>query len=227
MAAFHALIKIKNYICVNGILPFILRVFELIYEKSITFFWTMVFHLKCRIIGVKAGSNLEVFGNCIIRKHPQSQILIGDNVQIISSSWRSSTANCFNSKLRTVNKTSKIIFGDHSGITGCAIIARSKTISIGVRCILAPGVTIVDSDFHIVWPPERRYNPLESDVDRDQDVTLEENVWVGMGCIILKGVTIGRNSVISAGSVVKQNIPPNCIAGGNPAQVLKQFDVSE
>lgn len=56
------------------------------------------------------------------------------------------------------------------------------------------------------------------------DVVLEENVWVGMGCTILKGVTIGKNSVIAAGSVVVHSIPPNVLAGGNPARVLKRFD---
>ncbi len=91
--------------------------------------------------------------------------------------------------------------------------------------MLAPGVTIVDSDFHIAWPPDRRHNTWETDIDKD--VTLEENVWVGMNCIILKGVTIGKNSVIAAGSVVVHSIPPNCLAGGNPAKVLRQMDEAE
>ena len=110
-------------------------------------------------------------------------------------------------------------------MTGGAIIARSKTIRIGARCMLAPNVTIMDSDFHIAWPPDRRHNTWETDID--EDVTLEENVWVGMSCIILKGVTIGKNSVIAAGSVVVHSIPSNCLAGGNPAKVLKHWDEAE
>jgi acetyltransferase-like isoleucine patch superfamily enzyme len=220
-------LRIEKYVRSNGLLPLVLRVVELIYERSATFVWTLVFHFKCLLMGVKEGHKLEVFGNCIIRKHPQSRIVIGDHVQLISSSWRSSTANCFNCKLVTINKGAAITFGDHSGMTGGVMVARSKTITIGARCMLAPNVTIVDSDFHVTWPPERRHNALETDIERDRGVTLEENVWVGMGCIILKGVTIGKNSVISAGSVVTQSIPPNCIAGGNPAKVVKCLDKAD
>lgn len=217
--------KVIKYVQTNGFLSLIRMAADLFYQRVATSFWTLVFDLKCRLLGVRPGRRLEVFGNCIIRKHPQSQIVIGDNVQLISSSWRSSTANCFNCKLRTFYSTSAIFLGDHSGMTGGAIIARSKTIRIGARCMLAPGVTILDSDFHIAWPPDRRHNTWETDIDKD--VTLEENVWVGMGCIILKGVTIGKNSVIAAGSVVVNSIPPNCLAGGNPAKVLKRMDEAE
>ncbi len=199
-----------------------LFVFDLVFEKTFTYFWTSLFRLECFLRGIPVGKQPEIFGKCIIRKSPQSRIVIGNHVKIISSSWRSSTANCTNSKLRTFYPTSAIIIGDHSGMTGGAIIARSKTIRIGERCMLAPNVTIFDSDFHIIWPPDRRHDTWETDID--EDVTLEDNVWVGMGSIILKGVTIGKNSVVAAGSVVVCDIPPNCLAGGNPAKVLKIFE---
>ena len=192
-----------------------------LYEQIGTTVSTLVFHVDCWLHGVAVGRDLEVFGRCIIRRGPDSRIQIGDHVQIISSSWRSSTANCSPSKLRTFYPTAEIIFGDHSGMTGGAIIARSKTIRVGAYCMLAPNVTILDSDFHIAWPPDRRHDTSETDIDRG--VTLERNVWVGMGTTILKGVTIGENSVIAAGSVVVRDIPANCLAGGNPARVLKSF----
>lgn len=217
--------KAIKYVRTHGLLPLVRMAADSSYQRVATFFWTFAFGLKCWLLGVKSGRRLEVFGNCIIRKHQQSQIVIGDGVILVSSSWRSSTANCFNCKLRTFHSTSAIFLGDGCGMTGGAIIARSKTIRIGARCMLAPGVTIMDSDFHIAWPPDRRHNTWETDIDKD--VTLEENVWVGMGCIILKGVTIGKNSVIAAGSVVVHSIPPNCLAGGNPAKVLKRMDEAE
>lgn len=52
-------------------------------------------------------------------------------------------------------------------------------------------------------------------------ITVEDNVWIGGGCIILAGVTIGSGSVIGAGSVVTKSIPANCIAVGNPCKVIK------
>ena len=182
---------------------------------------TAWFRLQCLWHGVSAGRNLDIFGRCIIRRGLDSRIELGNHVQIISSSWRSSTANCGRSKLRTYYPTARIIMGDRSGMTGGAIIARSKTIRIGAGCMLAPNVTIFDSDFHAVWPPDARRQELP--LSADADVVLEPNVWVGMGVLILKGVTIGENSVIGAGSVVVSDIPANCVAAGNPARVVKTF----
>lgn len=190
-------------------------------ERLMARVWTFLFYIEGRWHGVAVGRDVDIYGRPLIRRGLDSAIVIGDRVQLISSSWRSSTASCSRTKLRTYYPTARIVFGNRSGMTGGSIIARSKAITIGEGCMLAPNVTIFDSDFHIAWPPERRHDTWETDIDRD--VTLERNVWVGTGAIILKGVTIGENSVIAAGSVVVSNIPPNCVAGGNPARVLKTF----
>lgn len=54
-------------------------------------------------------------------------------------------------------------------------------------------------------------------------IKIGDNVWIGWGVIILKGVSIGDNSVIAAGSVVVSDIPENCIAAGNPAKLVKNI----
>ena len=54
-------------------------------------------------------------------------------------------------------------------------------------------------------------------------VTIEDDVWIGANCIILKGVTIGARSVIGAGSVVTKSIPADCIAAGNPCRIVKSL----
>lgn len=54
-------------------------------------------------------------------------------------------------------------------------------------------------------------------------VVIEDDVWVGAHCIILKGVTIGARSVIGAGSVVTKSIPADCVAAGNPCKVIKNL----
>jgi acetyltransferase-like isoleucine patch superfamily enzyme len=53
---------------------------------------------------------------------------------------------------------------------------------------------------------------------------IEKNVWIATGAIIIGGVTVGENAVIAAGSVVTKDIPPNTLAGGNPAKVIRSID---
>lgn len=87
--------------------------------------------------------------------------------------------------------------------------------------MVAPNVIIVDSDFHPPWPPENRLNYPGDEYDKD--VRIGKNCWIGMNAIILKGVNIGDNSIIGAGSVVVKDIPPDSLAAGVPAQVIKVY----
>ncbi|MNH37796.1 Galactoside O-acetyltransferase [compost metagenome] len=77
-------------------------------------------------------------------------------------------------------------------------------------------VNVIDTNFH----------PVDSE-DRSQskDITISDNVWIGRGAVILPGVTIGENSVIAAGSIVTRDIPPNVLAGGTPAKVIRELNV--
>jgi acetyltransferase-like isoleucine patch superfamily enzyme len=80
---------------------------------------------------------------------------------------------------------------------------------------------IVDSDFHDPWPPEgRKSNP---GLERDADVSIGDNVWIGARSIILKGVVIGENALVGAGSVVTHSVPPNTLVAGNPARIVKTY----
>jgi acetyltransferase-like isoleucine patch superfamily enzyme len=100
--------------------------------------------------------------------------------------------------------------------------------------MIAPNVIITDSDFHNIWPVQKRFYP--GDRKFDLEVHIGKYVWIGMNTIILKGVTIGdnavigagcviaknvgSNSIIRAGSVVLKRIPKNSLAEGNPAMVI-------
>jgi len=55
-------------------------------------------------------------------------------------------------------------------------------------------------------------------------ITIEDEVWIGANCVITIGVTIGKHSIVGAGSVVTKDIPPYCIAVGNPARVIKKYN---
>lgn len=104
----------------------------------------------------------------------------------------------------------------------------NKPIQIGNNVLIASNVQIYTSS-HPVLPQER----LVSDWKRKnttffktyaRPIKIKNNVWIGGGCILLPGITIGENSVIGAGSVVNRSIPPNCVAVGNPCKVIKCFE---
>lgn len=88
--------------------------------------------------------------------------------------------------------------------------------------MIAPNVIIVDSDFHIPWPPETRLH--YPGTEADGEINIGKNCWIGMNSIILKGVTIGDNSIIATGSVVIHNISADSLAAGIPAKVVKKYD---
>jgi len=94
------------------------------------------------------------------------------------------------------------------------LVAASK-ISIGNNVLIGSGSTIVDNDFHNA-DPQKRNDPEYS----SRPVTIEDNVFIGFNCFILKGVTIGENSIIGANSTVFNSIPKNSIAIGNPCKVV-------
>jgi acetyltransferase-like isoleucine patch superfamily enzyme len=192
-------------------------------QSIVTGISNILFRLKCLLSGCSCGENLEVYGNVILRSKT-GNIKIGDGVKLISSSWRSSTGALNHPvKLRTFSNDAKIVIESDCGLNGTCIISRSTVIHIGAETIIAPNVTIMDSDFHTPWPPEKRM--AYSGSERDAPVTIGKRVWIGANSIILKGVTIGNGAVIGAGSIVVKDIPPNVMAAGNPARVVKEYDV--
>jgi acetyltransferase-like isoleucine patch superfamily enzyme len=112
---------------------------------------------------------------------------------------------------------SAIEIGDEVQINNNAFLkSEGPGIRIGARALLGSEVTIYDSDFHDLRPNRRRDGQ-----PRMAAVELGEDVFVGDGVKILKGVTIGAHSVIGAGSVVTASIPEGVIAAGNPARVIR------
>jgi acetyltransferase-like isoleucine patch superfamily enzyme len=114
----------------------------------------------------------------------------------------------------TVYEGAELTLGD-SFINIDGIISCADKITIGDKCAIARNVYFYDCDQHsIITDGKEKVNHAP--------ITLEDHVWIGAGCIILKGVTIGEGSVIGAGSVVTKNVPKNCLAAGNPARVIRR-----
>jgi len=106
--------------------------------------------------------------------------------------------------------------GHDFGMTGGSIVAAER-ITIGDWVTVGANTTIIDTDFHPLDPIQRRLHPQEA---KTAPVVIENGVFIGMNCLILKGVTIGQGSVVGAGSVVTRDVPPGTIVAGNPARVI-------
>jgi galactoside O-acetyltransferase len=94
-------------------------------------------------------------------------------------------------------------------------------------------VGIADSDFHPIAAAQRRQDtyalaPFFKDRPsrpkiRSAPVKICDNAWIGMNAVILKGVTIGENSIVGAGAVVTKSVPANVVVAGNPAVIVKEL----
>jgi acetyltransferase-like isoleucine patch superfamily enzyme len=107
--------------------------------------------------------------------------------------------------------------GDAAMISPGVRITASDEITIGDGCMMAHGAYITDCDWHGIYDR----------VNRDPDpkpVHIGHNVWIGDHATVLKGVTIGDNSIVAAGCVVTKDIPANVIVAGNPARIVKELD---
>ena len=177
-------------------------------------YWTQYLRFK----GVQVGSNISLKGKPQILRFTGS-IRIGNNVAIRSADYGYHSSIYAPTRLMTDTSDHALIeIGDNTRINGASIHAAERII-IGKNCLIAANVTIVDSDGHGLRPDERHLvNPSA------RPIIIEDNVWIGLNSIILKGVRIGTNSVIGAGSVVSRDVPPNSVVSGNPAQVVKTFD---
>jgi len=169
----------------------------------------------------RTGKNIKCWGTVCIRKTAEGKISIGDNVRIGSDFKRAGIALYSKVKL-TVFGNSRIIIGNNVALSGVSITARTTSIEIMDGTIIAPNVIIIDSDFHTLWPPEDR--TYRMGYENDRPVKINKNVWIGINSLILKGVTIGENSIIGAGSVVTKDIPPNVLAAGNPAHIIRNLE---
>ncbi len=111
----------------------------------------------------------------------------------------------------------RIDIGDYALICPGVRIDSATHIEIGANSMIAAGAYLTDADWHDIYD---RSQPIGATAK----VTLEENVWVGDGATVCKGVTVGRNSIIGAGALVASDVPENVIVAGNPAKIIKSLD---
>jgi maltose O-acetyltransferase len=119
--------------------------------------------------------------------------------------------------LTTLNAASVIDVGDHVRLNGCDIQA-ALSVTIGDDCILGSCI-IVDTDYHSVEVDRRRPEAIVE----SRRIVIGRNVWVAGRATVLKGVTIGDDSVVGYGAVVTGDVPPGVVVAGNPARVVRKL----
>lgn len=126
----------------------------------------------------------------------------------------------FNKCSIIVGNKGTLTIGDNVGMSSIAIVCQER-IHIGNNVKLGGNVVIYDTDFHSL-NPVNRLNP-QSDIQDTftKPICIEDNAFIGAHTTILKGVTIGQNSIIGACSLVSKNIPANEIWGGSPAKFIR------
>jgi maltose O-acetyltransferase len=118
--------------------------------------------------------------------------------------------------LQTRGSAAEISIGRGNGFSNNVVLCALERIQVGDNCRIGDGVAIYDADFHELNPATR-----DRSAGVVKPITIGNNVWIGSRVMVLKGVTIGDNSVIGAMSLVTKGVPPNCVAAGIPAKVIK------
>lgn len=111
-----------------------------------------------------------------------------------------------------VNKKAILEIGEYTQIGDRTEIHVGNKVSIGKNCAISWDVCILDRDYHY----------FNSNKEEAKEIIIEDNVWIGCRATILKGVKIGKGSVIAANSVVTKDVPERCCVAGNPAKVIKE-----
>lgn len=164
-----------------------------------------------KIYGCNIKGWVRFIGKPLIVRYPNSQIVLGSRCTFNSHSYTNYRGINHKCILNTGSEGASIIIGCNCGFSGVSIVADDLVL-IGNHVTVGANTIIGDRDDH-----SDIYNSTP------KPVQIDDNVWIGMNCIVLKGVHIGRGAIIGAGSVVTKDIPSNTIAAGVPCKVIKKI----
>jgi len=164
--------------------------------------------------GAKVGNQCQMNGKVVFSLSDGATLEIGNNF-ICRSGFR---GHILGDELSSFHISGGVRIGDDSGMSATNINC-AESIMIGSHVLIGAGCLITDSNHHSLDWKERC---LKGDKNiKNAPIKICDYVFIGAKSIVLKGVTIGEKSIIAAGSVVVNDIPANCIAGGNPCRVIK------
>ena len=180
-------------------------------------FYPYINRMILRSYGAVLGKNIQIPGKVhwLIRG---GMVCIGDNLYFSSGD----AVNPIGSNLQGaiyVEGGASLTIGNDVGMSSTRMWIH-ESVTLGDNVKIGACVLITDTDAHPLDYLARR---TSNEGTKSAPIEIEDDVWVGAHSIILKGVTIGARSIIGAGSVVTKNIPPDCVAAGNPCRVIKNL----
>jgi acetyltransferase-like isoleucine patch superfamily enzyme len=169
--------------------------------------------IRMAVLKLRFGKRLQTDGPCFIC--PGVQLEIGRDATLRIGRW---AWLGHDTKIRVhegeVSIGAKTVMGQE-----CTISAFQR-VEIGRECIVADRVMLIDFD-HGVVEVDR---PIRLQGIYKRDVHVGHNVWVGYGACILRGVSIGDNSIVGTSAVVTKDVPQNAVVGGIPARIIRMRD---
>lgn len=184
----------------------------LMYYLIVKIIFSFIMKTSCKFKNIKLAKNVSFYGKIYLYRAPYSSITIGKKCTFRSKEHSNLIGINRKCSISTLSSNATIEIGNNCGFSG-TVVGSFKSIKVGnnVRC--GANTLITDSDWHSDDP---RTGP-------PQEIVINDNVWLGVNAVVLKGVTIGKNSIIGANSVVVKDIPENVIAAGNPCRVIKSL----
>jgi len=167
--------------------------------------------------GIPWGRRWRFHGVPIIQKHRNSHMRFGDGFCLRSSVRSNPLGPNHPGILCTWLAGAVLEVGANFSMTGGTLCAAQKIV-IGNDVAVGANTTIIDTNFHPLDPAERLACPSAGE---SAPIVIEDDVFIGMNCLILKGIRLGRGCLIGAGSVVTRDIPARVIAAGNPAHIIR------
>lgn len=193
------------------------------YFALLTRIWKVCIPSALRRQNVEVGKGTVFHGFPLVSVAPGARIVIGERVVLTSHSRFTALGVARPCILRATREGAYIDIGADTGASGLTVCA-AKSVKIGRGCLIGADVLISDSDFHPVESGARRYVSAPELIPAEE-VIIGDNVFIGARAIVLKGVSIGDNSVIAAGSVVASSVPTNMVYGGVPARKIRELFV--
>ncbi|MBI5401968.1 MAG: acyltransferase [Ignavibacteriae bacterium] len=148
-----------------------------------------------------------------------SEIVFGNRV-IFNSNTKDNFVGLYKRSSIYVAGNARLIIGDYTGFSGVSLYC-TREIIFGKYINCGGNVSIWDTDFHPIDYLDRRIH--NTDKINSKPIFIDDDVFIGANSIILKGVKIGKRSIVAAGSVVTKDIPEGEIWGGNPAKFIKMI----